>query len=395
MTSTWADEWILDPAISFLNNGSFGACPRLVLGAQQELRDRLERRPGRFLNDDLEGFLDGARSELAAFLGADAENVAFVQNATTGVNAVLHSLRYAPGDELLTTDHEYNATLNALRFAADRYGAHVVIAKVPFPVDGPEAVLAAILERVTPRTRLAMVSAVTSPTGLVFPIAQLVAELEGRGIDCLVDAAHVAGMLPIDLRSLGATYVTGDTHKWLCSPKTGAFLHVRPDRQASIHPLTISHGLNDPRTERSRLHLEFDWPGTVDPTPYLSIPAALRFVTGREPGGWPAHMATNRDLAIEGRRVLCRALGLEPAAPESMLGSMAALPLPMDTPPDLGQILFDRYAIEVAAGLWPVDAARESGEAPQAQVLRVSAQRYNSIEQYHRLAEALLDLLPR
>ncbi len=395
MTSTWADEWMLDPAITFLNHGSFGACPRVVLRAQRELRDRLERRPGRFFDDDLEGLLDGARSELAAFLGGDPENLAFVQNATTGVNTVLRSLRFATGDELLTTNHEYNATINALRFAADRDGARVVVARVPFPVDGPDDVLAAILERVTPRTRLAMVSAVTSPTALVFPIAQLVADLEGRGIDCLVDAAHVAGMLPIDLRSLDAAYVTGDTHKWLCSPKTGAFLQVRPDRQASIHPLTISHGLNDPRTERSRLHLEFDWPGTVDPTSYLSIPAALRFVTDREPDGWPGHMATNRDVAIEGRRVLCSALGLEPPAPESMLGSMAALPLPLDTPPNLGQMLFDGYGIEVAAGRWPVDAARASGEAPQAQVLRVSAQRYNSIEQYRRLAEALLELLAR
>ena len=234
--------WRLDPAVIQLNHGSFGACPVPVLEAQSALRDRLEANPTRFLSRELDGLLDEARRKLATFLDADAESLAFLPNATTGVSTVLASLSFRPGDELLTTDHEYNAILNALAETARRDGASVVRARIPFPIRDPGEATEAILAAITPRTRLAVISHVTSPTALALPIAEIVRELDRRGVDTLVDGAHAPGMVPLSLRELGAAYWTANGHKWLCGPKGGAILAVREDRRAAIRPLVVSHG---------------------------------------------------------------------------------------------------------------------------------------------------------
>jgi isopenicillin-N epimerase len=392
--------WRLDPAVTFLNHGSYGACPEPVLEAQRRLRDRLEAEPVRFLSGELPGLLDAARGRVAAFLGADPEGIAFVTNATTGVNTVLRSLRFDVGDELLTTDHEYNAILNALAAVAVRDGARVVIARIPFPIAGPGDAIEAILGAVTPRTRLVLLSQVTSPTALVLPVAELVAELTRRGIDTLVDGAHAPGMVPLDLDALGATYWTGNGHKWLCSPKGSAVLWVGADRRERIHPLVVSHGANEVLTDRTRFRAEFDWVGTPDPTPFLSIPTALDWIASIAPdgGGWPAVMAANHDLALAGRDVVAEALGVEPPTPDSMLGSMAALPVPGIVDDAAAQALSQRLAVEdsiqVPIGGWPVRAARRD-EAPEQVLIRVSAQRYNELADYERLAEALVRHLRR
>lgn len=382
--------WPLDPRVTFLNHGSFGSCPRPVLEYQHALRDRLERQPVQFFVRDLEARLDEARSALAAFVGADARDVVFVPNATAGVNTVLRSLRLRAGDELLVTDHEYNACRNALDFVAASARARVVVARVPFPLRQTDEVIEAVLRRVSVRTRLALLDHVTSQTGLVLPIEPLVRELADRGVDTLVDGAHAPGMVPLNLRRLGATWYTGNCHKWLWASKGAAFLYVRRDRQAEVRPLIISHGANSPRTDRSRFLIEFGWTGTGDPSAFLSVPKAIEVVGALVPGGWPAIRRRNRQLALAARRVLCRSLGVPLPCPDGMIGALAAVPLPdavRETPPTsplyldpLQDRLLARHGIEVPVIPWP---------APPKRLLRISAQLYNSLPQYERLAHAL------
>jgi len=390
--SDLARHWTLDPRIDFLNHGSFGACPRPVLEAQAELRARMERQPVQFLARELEGLADEARGALAQFVGADPDDLAFVPNATTGVNTVVHALDLRPGDELLTTDHAYNACRNALRWHEQR-GVRVVAASVPWPVSSASQVLDAVLAAVSPRTRLALIDHVTSPTGLIFPVRELVQRLDERGVDTVVDGAHAPGMLPLDVRTVGAAYYTGNCHKWLCAPKGAAFLYVRRDRQERLRPLVISHGANSPRTDRPMFRLEFDWTGTDDPTPFLAVPHAIRFLGSLLPGGWPALMQRNHQLALAARRVLCEALRIEPPAPEPMIGSLASVPLPdadvaISTKGvwwhPLQRALLERHAIEVPVMTFP---------APPGQLIRISAQVYNDETQYSRLAGALRRLL--
>lgn len=389
-----ADRWTLDPAVDYLNHGSFGACPRAVLERQGELRAQLEREPVRFFLRELPPLFDAARATLAAFVGADEADLAAVPNATAAVSTVLRSLELRAGDELLTTDHAYGACKYALDHVAAQVRARVVVACVPFPVASEDEVVEAVLAAVSPRTRLALLDHVTSPTGLVFPIARLVAALAGRGVDTLVDAAHAPGMVDLALDAVGAAYTTGNCHKWICAPKGAAFLHVRRDRQAHVRPLAISHGAGRPTGPLGRFRQEFDWTGTADPTAFLCVPAALEHVASLVPGGWPEVRARNRALALEARRTLCGLLGVEPPAPGSMLGSLAAAHLP-DAPEGsrldpvtqtepLQDALLESFRIEVPIVSWPARPRR---------LVRVSAQLYNHPDQYARLGRALLALL--
>jgi isopenicillin-N epimerase len=386
--------WPIDPKIIFLNHGSFGSCPRPVLEFQDALRDRMERQPIQFLVRDLEPMLDAARAAVARFVGANPNNLVFVPNATSGVNTVLRSLSFEPGDELLVTDHEYNACRNALEYVASRMRAKVVVAPLPFPVDSGDRLVEAILSRVTPRTKLALIDHVTSQTALVLPIERIVRELAELGVDTLVDGAHGPGMVPLRLEELGAAYYTGNCHKWTCAPKTAGLLHVRPDRQHLLHPLTISHGLNSPRTDRSRFLIEFGWPGTWDPTPALSVPEALRFVGSLRPGGWDEVQPRNRQLALRAREMLCQILQIPLPCPDELIGAMASVPLP-DAPgaPNLASPLYidslqdqllSQHRIEVPIIPWPAFPKR---------LLRVSAQLYNDVSNYEALAGALNPLL--
>jgi isopenicillin-N epimerase len=389
-----SSPWRFAPGLTFLNHGSFGACPVPVLAWQRSLVDELEASPVAFLDSTIEGRLDAARGVVAAFLHADPEGLVFLPNATTGVSTVLRSVPLGPGDEILTTNHEYNATLNAAAEVARAAGGEVVRVDLPLEIESEGQVLEAITAAVTPRTRLAMISHVTSISATILPIAAIVRELHGRGIDTLVDGAHAPGQVAVDLESLGAAYWTANGHKWLCGPKGSAVLHIRANRLDGVRPLIVSHGWNDVRPDRSRLWKEFDWTGTVDPTPYLALPEAIRVVGGMEPGGWPALMAANHELVIEGRDRIARALGISPRIPAPLHGSMAIVPLPLPARDDavaaLKVELMDEDHIEVPISGFPASAARRRPSDPPSSVaLRISAQRYNEEADYERLASAL------
>ncbi len=381
--------WNLDPAFTYLNHGSFGACPAPVLEAQRRFRDQLEAQPVRFFVRELPALLAAALVELADFLGARPADLAFVPNATAGVNTVLRSLELRPGDELLLTDHAYGACHNAAAYCAERQGATVVVARIPFPLTDPAEATAAVLAAVTNRTRLALLDHVTSPTALVLPVADMVAALAARGVPTLVDGAHAPGMIPLDIAGLGAAYYTGNCHKWLCAPRGAGFLWVDPARQDEVRPLCISHGAGLGLRGPARFRAEMDWTGTHDPSAWLAVPEAMRVMSALLPGGWPALMERNRALALEARQLLSRALDLPLPCPDEMVGSMAALPLPPSAgeapvwPEDRGALqeaLFHEHQMEVPIISWPAHPGR---------VLRISAQYYNATEQYERLAESI------
>lgn len=387
-TSPLAQHWRLDPGVVFLNHGSFGACPQVVLDAQTAWRTRLEAEPVKFLARDLEDLQDATRQALAEFLHADAEGLTLVTNATVGVNTVLQNLALRPGDEILVTDHGYAACRNAVDRAAQRLGAKVVVAKIPFPIASSDEVVEALTDVVSDKTRFCLIDHVTSPTALVLPVERIVPWLQARGVDVLVDGAHAPGMLPLDLEALGAAYYTGNGHKWLCGPKGAAFLHVRADKRAGFVPLITSHGAAVDRQDRSRFRLEHDWTGTGDPTPWLTLPAALQYLATLLPGGWPAVMAHNRYLVRQARDLVCAALDVPPPAPDDMLGSLAAIPLPPlhlpDQPPSLFDPLQDwlwhQHRVEIPVIDWP---------SPRIRVIRLSAQLYNTVADYQFLADLL------
>lgn len=387
MSSPFAHLWTLDPDVAYLNHGSFGACPRAILERQWELRLELEREPVDFLARTWNARIAGARAEVAAFLGARSEDLAFVTNATSGVNAVLRGLALQPGDEILVTDHVYQACRKAAEFVARHTGARVVTAAVPFPVESEDAIVERVLAGVTPRTRVALLDHVTSPTALVFPIARLVAALRERGVETLVDGAHAPGTVPLDLDAIGAGYYTGNAHKWLCAPKGAAFLHVRRDLQGSVHPLVISHGYVADQEGR-RFREEFDWTGTCDPTAWLVLPDCIRFLGGLLPGGWPELMARNHALALRARDVLCRAVGSAPACPDALVGSLASVLLPAPAPGGPAATL-DHEQLAT----WTRERGVESWffpwPSPGGRLVRASAQAYNHEAQFERLGTLL------
>jgi isopenicillin-N epimerase len=382
-------HWQLDPEIRFLNHGSFGATPTCVLRKQQEYRDRLEREPVRFYVRDLPARLDAARERLARFVGADPAGFAFVRNATEAVNSVLRSMPLAPGDELLVTDHEYNACRNVLDYVARERGATMIVVHIALPVRAAEDIVTAITAAVTPKTRLLLIDHVTSPTGMVLPIAEIVTALKSRGVETLVDGAHAVGMLPLDLDRLGVAYYTSNFHKWLCAPKGSAFLYVRADKRGEVRPAVISHGANADTAQRSRYRLEFDWPGTVDVTPWLATVDALDFLERVLPGGIAEVREHNRALALEARALLLDAIGSEPLCPDAMIGHLATVRIAdrsdagvqgaFDTDPLQDTLLFE-HRIEVPVFPFP--------RAPQ-RMCRVSAQLYNERREYQALAAVL------
>lgn len=361
----------------------------MVLERQSALRTELERSPVRFMFRELEGPLDRARERLAGVVGADPEGLAFVHNATLGVNTALADA-LGEGQEILITNQEYNASANAAKRWAERAGADVRTVELPFPVTSPDVIVDRVFQAVGDRTRWLLIDHIVSQTGLVLPIERIVGPLRERGVETIVDGAHGVGQVPLALDELGAAYYTSNAHKWLCAPKGSAFLYVREDLRENSEPLITSHGRNSRRKDRSRFRLESDWLGTIDPTPWMCIPESIDFLEGLLPGGLPMVMQHNRELALLGRGFLCDALGVEAPCPQEMVGSLAAVPLPDlegSTEPPLfldplhAQLLTE--GIEVVVQPWP---------APPKRLMRISAQAYNHPGQYQRLADRLREL---
>jgi len=365
-------EWELDPDFVTVNHGSFGATPRVVLAVQRDWQRHMEAQPSRFMRSVLPGALRHAANRLGAFIGADGRDIAFVDNATTGCNAVLRSLHLQPDDEIVVLSHGYGAVRNTVCFVSERAGARMVEAEVPFPRPEADAVVANVAAALTGRTRLAVVDHITSGSALVLPLEDIVAACHAEAVPVLVDGAHGPAQVPLDMRAIGADWYAGNCHKWLCAPKGSAFLYAAPDRQQDLHPVMISHGLDKGFLE------EFDWTGTRDPSAYLATDVAIDFHARL---GGTALMARNVALAAEATALLARRLNTEPGATGALAGSMGVVRLPLS-----GGATAERSA-ELRARLLEAGTDAPTHILADAIWLRLSAHAYNDIEDYERLAE--------
>jgi isopenicillin-N epimerase len=345
--------FLLDPDVTYLNHGSFGACPRPVFESYLAWQRELEREPVRFMKR-LPELLAAARAELGAFVGAPPDDLTFVPNATTGVNLAARALDLQPGEEVLATNLEYGACDLAWQHVCERAGARYVRAEV-----------GSLLDSVGERTRALFVSHITSETALLLPAEELVAQARTKGLTTIVDAAHSVAQVDLDLEAFGADFVAGNCHKWLSAPKGAGFLYVRPEWQERVDGAIVSWGYEEPATFVSRTSRQ----GTRDPAAYLAVPEAIRFV--REHDGRERCV----ELAREARRELCALLGTEPLAPEEQILQMASVRLPHPDP-ELSQRLFDKHRIEIPT-------------MQDDELLRISVAMYTERADVDRLLEVL------
>lgn len=378
-------EWALDSHVVYLNHGTVGATPRRVLAAQQALRDEMERQPARFLLREVSGLVGAARREpsrlraaagrVAQFVGARGEDLVFVDNATSGANAVLASLDLRAGDEILVTDHGYGAVVNAAAFHARRGGAVLRTVTVPYPRFDAARLLERIAAAIGPRTRLAIVDHITSESALLLPLREIAAVCRARGVAVLADGAHAPGAVPLDLPSLGVDWYAANLHKWAWAPRSCGLLWAAPSRQAGLHPTVISWGLDQGFTR------EFDWVGTRDPTPFLAAPAAIEFM---ESLGTAAVQCWNRELAWQAGCWLAGRWGTELGVDRAAVASMVTVALP----PELGST--PAAAAALRDSLLCDDGIEVQLHASCGQLrLRISAQVYNELTDVERLDHAV------
>jgi isopenicillin-N epimerase len=372
------DQFLLRPDVVFLNHGSFGACPRPVFEAYQNWQLELERQPVEFLGRRFQSLMADARTALGAFVGAAPEDVAYVTNATTGLNIVARSLPLQPGDEVLTADHEYGALDKTWQFICERRDARYVRRSVPVPVTSAEEVIETIWAGVTPRTRVLFLSHITAPTAITLPLAELIRRARERGIWTVVDGAHAPGQIDLNLGELGADFYSGNLHKWALAPKGCAFLYARREVQSLVEPLVVSWGWRS-----GRFVDELQWHGTHDPAAFLTAPVAFRFMKEHD---WPAVRQRCHELVRETRHRVQELTGLPMLTPDdpAWFAQMSTLPMPPGDLPALKRRLYDEFRVEIPEFLW-------NGQP----YLRISIQGYNTPADVEALLTGLRTLLPQ
>ncbi len=377
-------QFMLRPDIAFLNHGSFGARPQPVFDAYQRWQAELEAEPVEFLGRRLDGLLAEARASLAAYVGTQADNLVFVPNSTHGMNVIARSIELRPGDEVLGTTHEYGAVERTWRFVCAQRGATYRSQHLPLPVASAEALSEQLWSGVTERTRVLVISHITSPTALILPVAEICRRAAAAGILTAVDGAHAPGQIDLALDDLGADFYVGNCHKWLCAPTGAGFLYARPERQALLQPLVVSWGWQSDEPSHSPFQDYFGWIGTDDPSAYLSVPAAIEFQREHD---WPAVRAACHRLAVQTRERIGALTGLPPISPETpeWWGQMCTIPLPTQPGPTIKAVqarLWEDYQLEVPIVEW-------QGQ----RFVRVSIQAYNAPQDVDRLVEGLAAVL--
>ncbi|MEM7754275.1 MAG: aminotransferase class V-fold PLP-dependent enzyme [Planctomycetota bacterium] len=385
-------RWPIEPGLTMLNHGSYGVCPEYIHERQSELRREMDADPVKFFLHKLEAYADRARVALGSFINADPADLALVQNGTFAVATCLHAIDWQPGDRVVVTDHEYNATLNELNRLVRTKGIEVVHAKVPLPCTGPDQIAAAVEAQINDKTKLVIASHIASASALVMPVEQIVHTCREKGIEVLIDGAHAPGQIPLDLKALRPTYYAASCHKWLCTPKGAAFFYADKSVHHKVQPLALSCRVHESRDDRAPFLCDFDYVGTGDYTAFLTLPDCIEHLAAQRPGGWDQIRTENHQMVLAGARTIRETCDLPETYPDHladhMTGCMYSLLLPPDPDPSrktryadaLHDRIIERHNVQVP--IWTLETAG-------VRVARISAQIHNRPEQYEYFAEAL------
>ncbi len=376
--------FLLDPSVTFLNHGSFGATPKPVYREYQRWQREMEKQPVEFLGRRIPQLLADSRAELGKYLGTSGDNLVYTQNVTVSLNIVARSLELGAGEEVLTTNHEYGAIDRTWRFLSKEQGFTYINQPITTPLTTEDKFIEDFWRGVTAHTRVICLSHITSPTAIIFPIQEIIRRAREMGILTIIDGAHVPGQISLHLDSLGADFYGGNLHKWLCAPKGAGFLYARPEMQHLLKPLIVSWGYESMTPSGSDFVDHNDWWGTRDHSAFLAVPAAIQF---QKENNWDDVRQSCHQLVREAQNRICELTGLAPLhaarSADAWFAQMATAPLPaeVDIVP-LKNRLYDEYRIEVPLIEWNRN-----------KLIRISVQGYNTKRDIDKLCKALTALL--
>ena len=370
------NTFLLDPNITYLNHGSYGACPSPVFDHYQKFQKKLEQQPVQFMTKYLWNYLKDSRDALGTFLNCDGDDLLLFTNPTTAINNVIENLNLNKGDEVLMTQHEYGALVRAWSRSSKKNNFSIVQQFVNVPVNSKKNFIKQFLAGITVNTKVVFISQITSQTGLIFPVEEICEYARKKGIITIVDGAHVPGHIDLNISNLECDFYTGTCHKWLCAPKGSSFLYVKKSFQASIKPQVMSWGEEGDDPGPSQFQMDFQWQGTKDMSSFLSIPSAIDFI---ESNNWKENHKVSKELILEVSEDLKNLFGTAPLfKSEDWVGQMVSHPLPAAAPENLKEILWEKFLIEVPIFEWK-----------KQKYIRVSAHFYNDKNDMETLINAL------
>ena len=365
--------------VTYLNHGSFGACPKIIFEDYQKWQIQLETQPVQFLTDKLYESLRNSRESLAAFLGCKHDEILFFQNPTTAISNIIYNLNLKPEDEVLMTDHEYGALVRAWTAWGLRNKVRIRNAKIYLPLDSKSKFFDDVLKKISSKTKVLFLSHITSPTGLVFPIKEIVDFAKQKKIITIVDGAHAPGHIDLNIQKLGCDFYTGALHKWMCGPKGTSFLYVKKEHQNWIKPVVYSWGKKGDDPESSEFLQNFQWQGTRDMSAFLTVPKIIKYFFSKI----EASREKSKKLIQGSLQQFHNVLQTEPiSSGNEFLGQMISYPIPKNIDKDLKKILWKKYRIEIPVFEWN-----------NKKFIRLSAHLYNDQKDIDYLMNALRTIL--
>lgn len=373
-------QFLLNPEITFLNHGSFGACSKPIFENYQHWQLELEKQPVQFITKQMSGYLKTAKEAVAHYVGCSSDDFFFTANPTVAINTVMRSIKLEPGDEILTTNHEYGAMDRTWNFYCTKSGAKYIRQNIPLPIQSKESLLEEFWKGYTPKTKIVFLNQISSATALIFPVKEIIQKAKSLGLITIIDGAHVPGHIDLNLTALDPDFYTGTLHKWMLAPKGCSFLYVKKELQDSIDPLVVGWGYQSESPSNSRFLDYHEFQGTRDISAFLTAPTAIQFLNENN---WTEQSAQCKKMILENYKKFCDLLGSAPICPvtNEFLGQMCSIPIKTERPMELKELLFQQYKIEIP--VMKIDHGI---------FLRISLNAYNNSNDLEKLYNALKEI---